>query len=42
VKQINTTDGSAHEEREYMCNDEMSTGAHGPGRREPTGAYTGK
>jgi hypothetical protein len=36
VKQINTTDGSAQRKREYMCNDEMSTGAHGSERREPS------
>jgi hypothetical protein len=38
MKQINTTHGSAHGEREYMCNNEMSTGTHGPRMREPTGA----
>jgi hypothetical protein len=38
MKQINTTDGSAHGEQEYMHNDEMSTVTHGPRMREPTGA----
>jgi hypothetical protein len=38
VKQINTTHGGAHGEREYMRNDEMSMGIHGPRMREPTGA----
>jgi hypothetical protein len=38
MKQINTTCGSAHGEREYMRNDEMSTVTHGPRMREPTGA----
>jgi hypothetical protein len=38
MKQINTTRGSAHGEREYMRNDEMSTVTHGPRMREPTGA----
>jgi uncharacterized Zn-binding protein involved in type VI secretion len=33
MKQINTTCGSAHGEREYMRNDEMSTVTHGPGMR---------
>jgi hypothetical protein len=38
MKQINTTCGSAHGEREYMCNNEMSMVTHGPRMRELTGA----
>jgi hypothetical protein len=38
VKQINTTDGSTHGEWEYMHNDEMSMGTHGPRMRESMGA----